>query len=125
MCAGQRGLAAAAGPGLLARGDGEQRAAGAAERLDLEAELVEQAAERFGAVLDGGYAERPDAGAIVGEAVRGSVAALIYQEIRRRGPERLYEVAGVASFVALAPFVGADRACALANEGWRPAPAQA
>jgi AcrR family transcriptional regulator len=84
----------------------------------------EQATDRFGAVLDGGYRERPDASPIVGEAVRGSVAALIYQELRRRGPERLYEVAGIASFVALAPFVGADRACALANEGWRPAPAQ-
>jgi AcrR family transcriptional regulator len=81
----------------------------------------EQATGRFGAVLSGGYRERPDSNPIVAEAVRGSVAALIYQEIRRRGPERLYEVAGIASFIALAPFVGADEACALANEGWQPA----
>ena len=81
----------------------------------------ERAAGRFGAVLDGGYRERPDTGRIVAEAVRGSVAALIYQEIRRRGPERIYEAAGIASFVALAPFVGSDEACALANEGWQPA----
>ncbi|MDP9134902.1 MAG: TetR/AcrR family transcriptional regulator [Actinomycetota bacterium] len=83
----------------------------------------EQATGRFGAVLDGGYRERPGTSPIVAEAVRGSVAALIYQGIRRRGPERLYEVAGIASFIALAPFVGADEACALANEGWQPAPA--
>lgn len=83
----------------------------------------EQATGRFGAVLDGGYRERPDTRPIVAEAVRGSVAALIYQEIRRRGPERLYEVSGIASFIALAPFVGADEACALANEGWQPAQA--
>lgn len=80
----------------------------------------EQATGRFGAVLDGGYRERPDTSPIVAEAVRGSIAALIYQEIRRRGPERLYEVAGIASFIALAPFVGADEACALANAGWQP-----
>ena len=83
----------------------------------------EQATDRFGAVLDGGYRERPGTSPIVSEAVRGSVAALVYQEVRRRGPERLYEVAGIASFIALAPFVGADEATALANEGWHPASA--
>jgi AcrR family transcriptional regulator len=81
----------------------------------------EQATGRFGAVLDGGFRERPDTRPIVAEAVRGSLAALIYQGIRRRGPERLYEMAGIASFIALTPFIGADEACALANEGWRPA----
>lgn len=79
------------------------------------------ATTRFGAVLRGGYRERRDVSPIVGEAISGSIAALVYQEIRRHGAERLYEVAGIASFIALAPFVGADEACRLANEGWRPA----
>jgi AcrR family transcriptional regulator len=80
----------------------------------------ETATTRFGSVLLGGYRERPDVSPIVGEAISGSLAALVYQQIRRRGPERLYEVAGIASFIALTPFTGADAACTLANEGWRP-----
>jgi AcrR family transcriptional regulator len=80
----------------------------------------EDATARFGAVLHAGYRERPDVSPVVGEAINGSLAALIYQEIRRRGPESLYEVAGIATYLALAPFVGADEACRLANEGWHP-----
>jgi AcrR family transcriptional regulator len=80
----------------------------------------ENATSRFGAVLSAGYREHPGTSPIVAEAVSGSVAALLYQQLRRRGPERLYEAAGIASFIALAPFVGADEACALANEGWQP-----
>jgi AcrR family transcriptional regulator len=81
----------------------------------------ESATSRFGAVLRAGYREHPSTSPLVAEAVGGSIAALLYQQVRRRGPERLYEVAGIASFIALAPFVGAGEACALANEGWRPA----
>jgi AcrR family transcriptional regulator len=58
---------------------------------------------------------------VVCEAIGATVAALLYQQIHRRGPERLYEVAGMATYLTLAPFVGAIEACALANEGWRPA----
>jgi AcrR family transcriptional regulator len=89
---------------------------GGAEGLDRHGD----ATARFGLVLRGGYRERPDAGPILVEAISGSLAALVYEQIRLRGPERLYEVAGIATFLALAPFVGADAACALANEGWRP-----
>lgn len=89
---------------------------GGAQGLDRH----ETATSRFGAVLRAGYREHPDVSPIVGEAVGGSLAALVYQHIRRRGPESLYEMAGIASFLALAPFVGAEAACELANEGWRP-----
>jgi AcrR family transcriptional regulator len=80
----------------------------------------EAATTRFGAVLLAGYRARPDVSPIVGEAIGGALAALVYQQIRRRGPERLYELAGVATYLALTPFVGADVACELANEGWQP-----
>jgi AcrR family transcriptional regulator len=80
----------------------------------------EVATTRFGAVLHGGYRERPDVSPIVSEAISGSIAALVYQQIRRHGAERLYEFAGIASFIALAPFIGSDEACRLANEGWHP-----
>ncbi|HWM09587.1 MAG TPA: TetR/AcrR family transcriptional regulator [Solirubrobacteraceae bacterium] len=81
----------------------------------------ENATGRFGAVLRAGYREYPDTSPVAAEAVSVAVAALLYQQLRRRGAEHAYEVAGIASFIALAPFVGADEACALANEGWQPA----
>ncbi len=100
----------------MSRLGGLQIFSGGAEGLDRH----EAATERFGAALHAGYRESPGTSRIVGEAISGSLAALIYQQIRRRGPERLYEVAGIASFLALTPFIGADEACALANEGWQP-----
>ncbi len=95
---------------------GLQIFSGGADGLDRH----EAATERFGSALHAGFRERPGTSRIVGEATSGSLAALIYQQIRSRGPERLYEVAGIASFLALAPFIGAEAACTLANEGWRP-----
>jgi len=100
----------------ISRLGGLQIFSGGAEGLDRH----EAATERFGSALHAGYRARPGTSRIVGEAISGSLAALIYQQIRRRGPERLYEVAGIASFLALTPFIGADEACTLANEGWRP-----
>ncbi len=82
----------------------------------------EAATARFGSVLIAGYRERPDVSPIIGEAISGALAALIYQQIRRRGPEHLYELAGIATYLALTPFIGADAACELANEGWQPEP---
>lgn len=90
---------------------------GGAQGLDRH----EDATARFGTILHTGYREHPDVRPIVGEAVSGSLAALIYEQIRRGEPERLYEIAGIASFLALAPFVGPGEACRLANEGWHPA----
>lgn len=103
----------------LARLNGMWIFSGGAEGFDRH----ENATSRFGAVLRAGYREHPGTSPVVAEAVGGSIAALLYQQVRRRGPKRVYEVAGIASFIALAPFVGADEACALANEGWRPASA--
>jgi AcrR family transcriptional regulator len=100
----------------MSRLGGLQIFSGGADGLDRH----EAATVRFGSALHAGYRESPDTSRIVGEAISGSLAALVYQQIRRCGPERLYEVAGIASFLALTPFVGADEACALANEGWRP-----
>lgn len=102
----------------MSRLGGLQIFSGGARGLDRH----EAAVSRFGSVLLAGYRERPDVSPIVGEAVSGALAALVYQQIRRRGPERLYELAGVATYLALTPFVGGDEACRLANEGWRPEP---
>ena len=107
----------AANPGLAQLG-GLQIFSGGAQGLDRH----EAATARFSAVLRTGYEEHPEVSPIVGEAISGSLASLLYQQIRRHSPRRLYEVAGIASFLALTPFVGADMACVLANEGWHPLP---
>jgi AcrR family transcriptional regulator len=100
----------------LAQLGGARIFAGGAKGFDRH----ESATDRFGAVLRAGYRDRPATSPIVAEAVSASVAALLYQQLRRHRPERLYEVAGIASYIALAPFVGADEAGRLANEGWQP-----
>jgi AcrR family transcriptional regulator len=81
----------------------------------------ESSKRNFQALLYGGYIDRPSVPPIVGEAIGGSVSSLIYQQLRRAGPDRLYEMAPTAIFVALAPFVGSSDAAALANAGWQPA----
>lgn len=90
--------------------------AGGAEGFDRH----EAATARFAEILDAGRQDHPEASPIAVEAIGAAIAALLYQQIRRRGAEHVYEVAGTATFLALAPFVGADAACALANERWRP-----
>jgi AcrR family transcriptional regulator len=100
----------------MSRLGGLQIFSGGADGLDRH----EAATARFGTAISGGYDLSPGTSPIVREAISGSLAALIYQQIQRRGPERLYEVAGIASFLALTPFIGPDKACALANEGWQP-----
>ncbi|HYJ00503.1 MAG TPA: TetR/AcrR family transcriptional regulator [Thermoleophilaceae bacterium] len=76
--------------------------------------------QRFQALLSRGFEQHPDTSPIVGEAVAGAVAELLYQGIRDSNPGRLYELASAATFVALSPFVGPVEATAVANEGWRP-----
>jgi AcrR family transcriptional regulator len=68
------------------------------------------------ALLHEGYRRRPDVPAITAEAVGATIYALVSRQVRRRGAERLYEVAPAAAFIALAPFVGSDEAARVANE---------
>jgi AcrR family transcriptional regulator len=67
-------------------------------------------------LLDGGYKLRPGTPAVAAEGIGASIYSLMSRQIRRRGPESLYEVAPLAAFIALAPFVGSDEAAAVANE---------
>jgi AcrR family transcriptional regulator len=77
----------------------------------------------FQTLLAAGYRDHPDTPPIVGEAISRTVSAAIYQHLRRGSAERLYEVAPMAVFITLAPFMGSERATEIANEGWEPAPA--
>ncbi len=67
------------------------------------------------AFLAEGYREHPGVSPIAGEAIGASVDSLLFDQVRGNGEHRLYEIAPTATFIALAPFVGVERACAIAN----------
>lgn len=67
------------------------------------------------ALLVPGYERRPGASPIAAEAIGGAIYSLIYHQIKAGGAERMQEIAPLATYVTLAPFVGAEEACAVAN----------
>ncbi|HEX2096591.1 MAG TPA: TetR/AcrR family transcriptional regulator [Solirubrobacterales bacterium] len=71
-------------------------------------------------LLEPGYELAPDTKPVVGDAVIGAVWGLVYSKICREGPRSLPDVAPLASYMALAPFVGAGRAAEIANGDGRP-----
>jgi AcrR family transcriptional regulator len=79
-------------------------------------ERRDNAIEMFGALLEPGFELAPETPRIAGEAIGGAVFDLLYDHIRERGAERLLELQPVLTFIALAPFTGADEAAAVANE---------
>jgi AcrR family transcriptional regulator len=74
------------------------------------------------AFLEEGFRLHPDTPRVAAEAIGDSIYALLSDQIRRDGADRLYEIAPTAAFIALAPFVGSDEACAVANAPVRPIP---
>lgn len=54
--------------------------------------------------------------AVAAEASVGAVLELLGAEMRRAGPERLQEIAPLACYLALVPFLGAEEACEVARE---------
>jgi AcrR family transcriptional regulator len=67
-----------------------------------------------------GYKLYPDTMPIAAEAIGGSIDTLLYEQVRRNGADRLYEVAPGAIFLVLTPFIGSERAIEIANEDWTP-----
>jgi AcrR family transcriptional regulator len=57
----------------------------------------------------------PNLGPVAFEAIAGGIYYLAHKQIRDSGPESLPALAPVCTYIALAPFVGADEACAAAN----------
>jgi AcrR family transcriptional regulator len=71
----------------------------------------------FEEILQAGYEDAPELTPLAVEAIGGAVHALIYGQIRRRGPEHLSQILPAATFIALTPFVGTEEATAVANKG--------
>jgi AcrR family transcriptional regulator len=70
----------------------------------------------FEEILQPGAEQAPDVSPLAIEAIGGAIHALIYEQIRRRGPEHLLQVLPAATFIALAPFSGPEEAIAVANK---------
>jgi hypothetical protein len=67
------------------------------------------------ALLAPGYELAPQTPPIAAEAIGGAIYSLLYDQVRASGPESLVEVAPLATYIALVPFIGAEEACAVAN----------
>jgi hypothetical protein len=66
--------------------------------------------EGLEALLVPGYELTPDTPPIAAEAIGGAIYALIYDQVKNNGPESLPELAPMATYMTLAPFVGAEQA---------------
>jgi AcrR family transcriptional regulator len=62
-----------------------------------------------------GFREHGEVPPIASEAIGAAIDALLFDQIANWGSARLYEMAPIATYLALVPFVGADEACAIAN----------
>jgi AcrR family transcriptional regulator len=66
-----------------------------------------------------GFERKPDVTPIAAEAIGGAIYSMIYDQVKRSGAESMQEIAPLATYVTLAPFLGAEEACAVANSDGR------
>jgi AcrR family transcriptional regulator len=72
------------------------------------------------AILAEGRLRAPGVPAIAGEAISGAVISLAREAIGRSGPIGLPDLAPLCTYLALAPFLGAEAACVAAAGDGRP-----
>jgi AcrR family transcriptional regulator len=72
--------------------------------------------EGLEALLVPGYEKAPDTPPIAAEAIGGAIYSLIYEQVRNNGPESLPDLAPMATYMTLAPFIGAEEAYERATE---------
>jgi AcrR family transcriptional regulator len=71
--------------------------------------------EGLEALLAPGYELAPETPAIAAEAIGGAIYALVYDQVKAMGPEGLPELVPMATYMTLAPFLGAEEAYELAT----------
>jgi AcrR family transcriptional regulator len=67
------------------------------------------------ALLIPGFEIKPDVSPIAAEAIGGAIYSMIYDQIKGGGAGNMQEIAPLAAYVTLAPFIGAEQACTVAN----------
>jgi AcrR family transcriptional regulator len=75
----------------------------------------DQVIEGMQGLLVPGYERNPSVPPIAAEAIGGAIYSLIYDQVKRRGAEAMPEIGPLATYVILAPFIGAEEASAVAN----------
>jgi AcrR family transcriptional regulator len=71
--------------------------------------------EGLEALLAPGYELAPDTPPVAAEAIGGAIYALVYDKVKATGPESLPELVPMATYMTLAPFLGAGEAYELAT----------
>jgi len=71
--------------------------------------------EGLEALLAPGYELAPATSPIAAEAIGGAIYALVYDQVKAKGPENLPELVPMATYMTLAPFLGPEEAYELAT----------
>jgi AcrR family transcriptional regulator len=79
--------------------------------------LRDRVIDSMSAMLAPGFGENPEMPEIASEAIGGAIYALLRERLRSGGPRRLAEAVPLATYLTLAPFIGAEEAAAIANGG--------
>lgn len=82
-------------------------------------ERRDQVIEGMQALLVPGYEIKPDASPVAAEAIGGAIYSMIYDQVRSGAIESMAELAPLATYMTLTPFIGAEEACAVANSDGR------
>ncbi len=77
-------------------------------------ERAEQSLDAFATMLAPGYQRHSDVPAVVGEAIIGGIWNVIQHEVAHGRADRLPELAGELTYIALTPFLGAGQAARIA-----------
>jgi AcrR family transcriptional regulator len=80
--------------------------------------------EAFLALLEPGFEAAPDTKPIVADVVLGAVWTLISHQIVNEAPEALPQIAPLATYLTLSPFLGAKEAARIANGDGRDQPSR-
>jgi AcrR family transcriptional regulator len=80
-------------------------------------ETRDRVVEQLELLLQPGYELAPETPAIAAEAIGGAVYSMVYEHVRSKGPETLPELVPTATYITLAPFIGAAAAYELATGG--------
>ena len=78
-----------------------------------------EAMRPFRALIARGIERAPETPRIAPELIAGGIATLVYRAIRDGGPETLPALAPLATYITLAPFLGAEKASRVANGSGR------
>ena len=82
-------------------------------------ERRDRTVEGLRAFLAPGYELEPGVPEIAAEAIGGATYELLYRRVRSGGAASLPQAAPLMTYLALAPFLGAEEACGVANGGGR------